>query len=141
VWSDALFAAERSHLLQLVAWAAASAIVGTIVLLVLGRRSPLLWHFGVQMTLWGTTELLLSLGWWRALAMRDVAGATRLTHAIWFVAGLETGFVALGATVALVGWRAGYRLGAVGAGLAIVVQGLALLVLALRFATVVTGVT
>jgi hypothetical protein len=47
--------------------------------------------------------------------------------------GLEAGFVAVGATLAIGGWAMGRRLGVVGAGLAIVVHGLALIALDARF--------
>jgi hypothetical protein len=47
--------------------------------------------------------------------------------------------VAVGATLAIAGWRLGRRPGAVGAGVAIIVQGIALLVFDAGFATLLRG--
>ena len=68
--------------------------------------------------------------------MRDVSSATRLDRFVWFNNGLDVGYVAVGLTLAIVGWQLGRRLGLVGAGVGIVVQGLALLILDLRFSNV-----
>jgi hypothetical protein len=52
--------------------------------------------------------------------------------------GLDVGYVAVGATLAIAGWKLAQRMSAVGAGVAIVAQGLALLVIELQFAAVVS---
>jgi hypothetical protein len=90
-------------------------------------------HFAIQTAAWGAIDLLIAAVARRGLALRDVGGATRLDRFIWFNNGLDVGYVAVGLTLAIVGWTLGRRFGLVGAGIGIVVQGLALLVLDLRF--------
>jgi hypothetical protein len=136
MFSDTLLLAERAHLNRILVWGAASVIVGTLLLaFVTARRvgSPLLLHFAVQTAAWGAIDLVIALVARRGLALRDVSGATRLDRFVWFNNGLDVGYVAVGLTLAIVGWQLGRRLGLVGAGVGIVVQGLALLVLDLRF--------
>jgi hypothetical protein len=69
------------------------------------------------------------------LAPRDLAGATRLDRLLWLTIGLDIGFVLIGLTLVATGWRLGRRLGLVGAGTAVVVQGTALLLLDLLIAS------
>ena len=138
MWSDTLLAAERSHLIHLVLWAATTAIVGTGIVATLTIRrmtAPILLWFGVQSLAWGLIELMLTAIGFQSLAMRDVSGATRLDRLTWFAAGLDVGIVATGAAIVAVAWMFGRRLGAVGAGLGIVVQGLGMLVMNLTFAS------
>ena len=140
MWSDNLLLAERAHLLRLLAWGAGSALAGTALLVALVSRrwrSPLLFHFAVQMAAWGAVDLVLAWAGWNGLEMRDLAGAVRLDRFVWFNAGLGFGYAGVGATLAIVGWRTGRRLGLVGAGVAIVVQGLALALLDLHLTTVI----
>jgi hypothetical protein len=136
MFSDTLLLAERAHLNRILVWGAVSVLVGTLLLaFVTARRvgSPLLLHFAVQTAAWGAIDLVIALVARRGLALRDVSGATRLDRFVWFNNGLDVGYVAVGLTLAIVGWQLGRRLGLVGAGVGIVVQGLALLVLDLRF--------
>ena len=136
MFSDTLLLAERAHLNRLLVWGAASVLVGTLLLAVLTVRrvgSPLLLHFAVQTAVWGAIDLVIAVVARRGLALRDVSGATRLDRFIWFNNGLDVGYVAVGLTLAIVGWQLGRRLGLVGAGVGVVVQGLALLLLDLRF--------
>ena len=138
MWSDTLLAAERSHLIRLVLWAATSAVVGTGLIATLTLRrmtAPILLWFGIQSLVWGLAELVLAAIAFQALAMRDVSGATRLDRLTWFMAGLDAGIVATGVAVVAVGWMHGRRPGAVGAGLGIVVQGLGLFLMNLTFAS------
>jgi hypothetical protein len=143
MWSDTLLLAERAHLMRLAAWGAGSVLAGTAVVALLRRQSALLKHFGVQTAAWGLVAIAIVLLSWRDLAMRDVVGAARLERLIWLGAGLALGLAAAGGTLAVAGWRIGKRLDAVGAGIAIVAQGLALALLELHFASVLTrlGVT
>jgi hypothetical protein len=137
MWSDTLLAAERAHLVHLILWAACSAVLGTsIVAFVTLRRvaAPIIQGFALQALLWGTAELVIALVRWRTLGMRDVSAATRLDRFTWFNAGLDLGIVGVGLALAVLAWVHGRRLTAVGAGLAIVVQGLGLLVINLTFA-------
>jgi sulfite exporter TauE/SafE len=74
-------------------------------------------------------ELLIALVAWRGLAYRDLQGFTRLDRFLWLNVGLDAGYAAVGLALAITGWQLGRRLGLVGAGVGVVVQGLALLVL------------
>ena len=136
MWSDTLLAAERAHLVRLIAWGAASVVAGTALLLLATVRrgpSPLLGNFAVQCAAWGAIDLAIAFAAWRGLAVRDLAGATKLDRLLWLNTGLDVGYVAVGVALAVVGWQLGRRLGLVGAGLGVVVQGLALLVLDAHF--------
>ena len=137
MWSDTLLQLERTHLLRLFAWGATCVLLGTLLLATLAatrRRSPLLSHFGIQTAAWGAIVLAIA-GWaWRGLALRDLAGATRLDRLLWLNIGLDAGYAFVGITLAVVGWRLARSHGLVGAGIAIVIQGLALAVLDLQLA-------
>jgi hypothetical protein len=133
MWADTLLAAERAHLLQLLAWGMASILAGSALVAWLragSRRSPLLEHFAIQIAAWGAVDLALA-----SLAPRDVAGATRLDRFLWLNVGLDVGYVLVGVTLLVTGWRLGRRFGLVGAGLGVVVQGTALLLLDLLLAS------
>jgi hypothetical protein len=83
---------------------------------------------------WGAVELGAALLLLRSLAIRDLAGATRLDRMLWMNIGLDVGFVLVGITLVVIGWRAVRRLGLVGAGIAIILQGVSLAVIDLLFA-------
>jgi hypothetical protein len=100
-----------------------------------GHRSALLDHFAIQTGVWGALILALALAGRRHLELRDLAGATRLDRILWLNIGLDTGYVMVGITLLVVGWRVMRRLGLVGAGLAVMVQGSALALLDLVFAS------
>ena len=102
-------------------------------------RSPLLFHFGLQTAAWGVAIALRAAIGWHGLGMRDLVAATRLDRLLWLSTGLDAGVVAVGATLAIVGWWLARRPGAVGAGVAIIVQGLALLVFDAGFAALLRG--
>lgn len=136
MWSDTFLLIERGHLLRLIVWGAASVVAGTVLLALAARgatRPPFLHHFGLQTAAWGAIELVLGLLSFRNLAPRDLQDAARLDRFLWLNLGLDTGYVAVGATLAITTWLLGRRWGGVGAGLAIVIQGLALLVLDAQF--------
>lgn len=138
MWADTLLAAERAHLLRLVIWGGVSVLLGTAVLawLAVGaRRSALLQWFAIQTAAWGAVELGFAAISWTTLATRDLAGATRLDRVLWMNIGLDGGYVLVGLTLAILGWRLGRRVGLVGAGMGVVVQGVALLLLDLILAT------
>jgi hypothetical protein len=137
MWADTLLAAEGAHLLRILLWGAASLLVGTGLLawLRLGaRRSALLEQFAIQTAAWGTAEVALAALARASLSIRDLAAATRLDRLLWLNLGLDAGYVMLGLTLAIVGWRLARHLGYVGAGIGIVVQGVALALLDLTFA-------
>jgi hypothetical protein len=136
-WADSLFQLEQFHLLKLLAWAALSMVTGTAMLAFARSRrldSPLLSHFAIQCAAWGAVDAAIVAWARRGLALRDLAGAVALDRFVWLNIGLDAGYVAVGMTLVLLGWRLGRRLGLVGAGLGVVVQGLALLVLDLQLA-------
>lgn len=136
MWSDIFLLLERAHLLRLMVWGAASIVAGTVLLLVVARgasRPPFLHHFGLQMAAWGAVDLVLGLLSFRNLAPRDLQDAAQLDRFLWLNLGLDAGYVGIGATLAIAAWVLGRRWGGVGAGVAIVIQGLALLVLDARF--------
>src|SRR6267378_3140203 len=138
MWADTLLSAERVLLLRLLTWGALSVLAGTGILAWLrlrSRSSALLEHFAVQMAGWGGVELAFVALSWRALARRDLADATRLDRLLWLNAGLDVGYVLVGVSLAITGWKLGRRLGLVGAGIGVVVQGAALLLLDLLLAS------
>ena len=71
------------------------------------------------------------------LGYRDFAGAQHLLNVLWLNIGLDAGYAAVGATCAVLGWRWGQRLGAVGAGVGIMLQGLVLALLDLRLVVLI----
>ena len=137
MWADTLFTLERAHLVRLALWGGASLLVGSSLLTLLrvrGHRSSLLEHFGIQTTLWGAIDLVLVLVALQRLELRDLAGATRLDRFLWLNVGLDAGYVMVGLTLLIFGWRAPQRPGLIGAGLAVIVQGSALAILDLLLA-------
>jgi len=101
-------------------------------------KSPLLMHFAIQTAAWGATIGVIAALWWQSTALRDVAGAARLERLLWMFMGFDIGCIAVGVVLAMTGWVLSKRLGAVGAGTAITVQGLALLVLHMQFANTIS---
>jgi hypothetical protein len=135
MWADTLLSLEQGHLRRLGAWAMLSVLSGTALLAWLAVRrttAPMLRHFGIQTVAWGAVNALIALWAWRGLAMRDFAGTQRLLNILWLNTGLDVGYAAVGVTLAITGWKWGQRLGAVGAGLAVVLQGLVLALLDYR---------
>ena len=138
MWADTLLSAERTHVLRLLAWGGASVLIGTALLAWLHvgrRRSALLEHFGLQTAAWGAVVVALAAMARASLGPRDLASATRLDRLLWLNVGLDIGYALVGITLALIGWRLGRRLGLMGAGLAVVIQGIALALLDLMLAT------
>jgi hypothetical protein len=142
LFADTLLQLERAHLLRLALWGATSILAGSAMLAVLSVRrvqSPLLFHFAVQTAVWGAAIAGWAAIGWHRLAIRDLAAATRLDRLLWLSTGLDVGAVAVGATLALAGWRLARRPGAIGAGVGIIVQGIALMVLDAGFAALLRG--
>jgi hypothetical protein len=143
MFSDTLLQLEHGHLLRLAIWAQVSVLTGALLLVWLarrGERSPLLFHFAVQTAAWGAVGVAMAALRWHGLDVRDLAGATRLDHVLWLTAGLDLGGMGVGATLAITGWRLNRHLGAVGAGLGILVQAAALFALDARFLSQLQGV-
>lgn len=130
---------ERLHVLKLGSWAALSVLAGTALLGLLKARrteSALVQHFAIQTLAWGLVDAVIVLWAVRSLHLRDLAGATALDRFLWLNVGLDVGYVMVGITLGILGWRLGRRLGLVGAGMGVIVQGLALLVLDLQLSAV-----
>ena len=137
MWADTLEAAERAHLLRLLVWAAASLLAGTALLAWLrtgARRSAVLHHFAIQTAAWGLVDAIIAAATLTRIGPRDIASATRLDRFLWLNIGLDMGYVLVGLTLVIAGWRLNKRLGLVGAGLGVVVQGGALALLDLVLA-------
>ena len=137
MYGDTLQLFERTHLLRLLVWGAASVLAGTALLAwlrVISRESALLKHFAIMSAAWGVLDLVVGLILSTQLTIRDVAGATRLDRLLWLNIGLDAGYVLVGLTLVAIGWKIGRRLGLVGAGIAVVVQGFALALLDLVLA-------
>jgi hypothetical protein len=118
-------------------WGGASLLVGGVLLGLMrarGHRSALLEHFGIQTMAWGAIELALALTRFRRVELRDLAGATRLDRFLWLNIGLDVGYVMVGLTLLVIGWRTTRRMALVGAGMAVIVQGSALALLDLVLA-------
>jgi hypothetical protein len=135
MWADSLLSAEQRYLIRVIIWGCGSLSAGLLIIGILAarrHRSPLLVHFAIQLVTWGGAATMLSVVRLRSLELRDVAGATRLDRLLWFSSGLELGIAGIGLAIGIASWRGGRRLGGVGAGLAIMAQGLALMVLDLQ---------
>jgi hypothetical protein len=137
MWADTLLAVERAHLVRLMVWGGACLLVGATLLGLLrlrSYRSALLNHFGIQTAVWGGIELGFALARLHGIQIRDLAGATRLDRLLWLNIGLDFGYVMVGIALLVLGWSLARRMGLVGAGLAVIVQGLALALLDLVLA-------
>ena len=120
----------------------ACVLLGSVLLATLAvrrLRSPLLHHFAVQTAAGGAIDLAFVAFGWRGLRLRDYESAASLDRFLWLNLGLDVGYVAVGVTLALTAWLLGRRLGGVGAGIGVVVQGLALLALDAAFARQLAG--
>jgi hypothetical protein len=138
MWADTLLAVERAHLLRLVLWGSVSFILGGTLLVFLrvrGQGSALLDHFAIQTAAWGAIDLALAANGLRTLALRDLAGATHLDRFLWLNIGLDAGYVMVGLTLVIAGWRIARRPGLIGAGTGVVVQGFALAILDVTLAS------
>lgn len=141
MWADTFLQAEQQHLLRLLLWSGLSIVAATAVAVLLvarNVRSALLKHFAVQTGVWGVAIGLIATVEWRSLHLRDLSGMTRVERVLWLSLGLDIGFVAIGIAVALTAWLLARRMAFIGAGTAIIVQGMALLVIDLQFAALVS---
>jgi hypothetical protein len=142
MWADTLLAAEKAHLMRVLVWALTSVLAGTAVLAVLvvrRWRSALLSAFAIQTIGWGVFEAVVAIVALLGLVPRDLSAATQLDQHLRVETGLDMGCIAIGVTLALTtyGLTHGRRLGGVGAGLGIIVQGAVLLALDTRFLALV----
>jgi hypothetical protein len=130
---EELLALERGHLVRLLTWAIASMVLGLLAWRSARRRAAhgqAWWrHFGIQTAAWGAVDLLIVALAWGGLEPRDLSGAIALDRFLWLNIGLDAGYAMVGITLFALGLRAPRRSGLVGAGTAIVVQGVALAIL------------
>ena len=141
MWADQVLAFERAHLLRLLLWGSASIATGLGCWLFWRRQQlelPLLRHFAIQTGAWGTIDVLLALAARPSLALRDYDGVTSLDRFIWLNCGLDVGYVAVGITLAWCGWKLTRSRGLLGAGLGVGIQGMALLLLDVRLAALLS---
>ena len=141
MWADQVLAFERAHLARLLLWGAASLAVGLgcwAFVRIKRLDVPLLRHFAIQTGAWGAVDLVLALAARPTLALRDYDGVTSLDRFLWFNCGLDVGYVAVGVTLSWCGWKLATSKGLLGAGLGIVMQGAALLLLDLRLAALLS---
>lgn len=141
MWADTLLRVEQQHLLRIIVWSGLSVIAGTAIAATLAirqLRSPLLRQFALQMVLWGAGLSVIAVVRWRTVRLRDLAGAARLERLLWMNIGLDIGYVAGGAVFAVAAWVLARRAGPVGAGVGVVIQGAALLILDLQFVAFVS---
>ena len=139
---DALQHAERLHMLRLCLWGALSTLAGTALLVVgyvRAERTALIRRFASVCALFGAVELFAAAIAYRAVPLRDIAGATRLDRGAWLQLGLFFGLVGIGATLVLASYVKKSRsseteespLPTHGAGVAVALHGLALATLEL----------
>jgi len=110
-----------------------------IVANVQAERSALIRRFAFVCVSLGAVELLAAAIAYRAVPLRDIAGATRLDRVVWLQLGLFLGLVGIGVTMMLASRvkKSGSSelsrtpLGMLGAGVAVALHGLALATLVL----------
>lgn len=136
-WADTLLALERLFYLKIIVWGALCTLGGSSVitwLLVSRTESRLLRRFA-NITL-ASGVLAVAAGFWmrHAAGLRDLTAAIWLDRWLWFGVGFATGVVLAGLTLAFLATRASAerRPGMVGAGIAVIVQGLAFALLSLQ---------
>jgi hypothetical protein len=141
MWADQVLAFERAHVARLLLWGAASLVTGLGCWAFWSIKrvdSALLRHYAVQTGAWGAVDIVLALAARPTLALRDYDGVTSLDRFLWFNCGLDVGYIAVGITLAWCGWKLAKSKGLVGAGLGVITQGAALLLLDLRLAALLS---
>src|SRR5262245_31347999 len=105
-----------------------------------GRRgqSALLTGFGTQLALWAVVIAAVGAIELQRLTMRDLSSATRLERITWARAGLDVGIIGIGLVLGGASHVLPRSQRGLGAGIAIVAQGLALLVIDLRLIAVIS---
>lgn len=136
MWADTLLGAEQAFLLRFIIWGASCTALGLAILAVGAvrrRRTPMLDHFAIQTAAWGAVAFAIALaGWWRA-DLRDHAGAVQLARLVQGLLALDAGMIGAGLALWFRGWRRSSA-GTLGAGVGLLTQGTAWLVLHASFA-------
>jgi hypothetical protein len=141
VWADIVLRAERQHAVELLSWAALSLVMGTASLVATRTRrepSPLLDGFATQLTAWALVIGLVGSVELHRLTLRDRSAATRLERLTWVRAGFDIGIIGAGALFAGASHVFARSLRGLGAAAAITANGLALLVIDLQLAVVIS---
>jgi hypothetical protein len=141
VWADTLLSAERQYVARTLIWAALSIIAATALAVLLAARrlkSPVLSQFAVQLGGWGLVLGVVGALEWQGLHLRDLAGAARLERETWMRVGFDVGLVGMGAVLAGASRALGRSLAGMGAAAGLAVQGVALLIIDLQLAAVVS---
>jgi hypothetical protein len=141
MWADQVLAFEKAHLARLLLWGVASLATGLgcwAFWRIQRVDSVLLRHFAIQTGAWGAVDIVLALAARPTLTLRDYDGVTSLDRFLWFNCGLDVGYIAVGITLAWCGWKLAKSKGLVGAGLGVVIQGAALLLLDVRLAALLS---
>jgi len=130
-------ALEQLFATKLLVWGALCVIAGSAILALRGLRntgSVLVGAFATQLAVLGAIEIVVALFVRSQSGLRDLSLAVSLDRTAWFAIGLETGFVASGVLVTILGWRLGRRLALVGTGIALSLHAAALTLLTLQLA-------
>lgn len=141
MFADTLLRAEQLHLLRVLAWGAGSVVASTVLfvfLVVRGLRSPLLRNFGAVCLVLGGIELFGAALAYHGLRLRDFDAAVRLDRQVWFETGFAVAAGLAGILVAFAGWRMTRRLGVVGGAIALTMHALAIALLDLQLALVIS---
>lgn len=123
----ATMVAMREHLYRLGIWAILSIIIGGLIMW--RRWQSESWrHFGLQCAVWGLIDGIIVLFGLQDYSHPDLSATAKLREFIWLNEGLDVGYIGVGVTLMLVRWRVPSS-PLYGAGIAVIIQGLALLVL------------
>lgn len=141
MWADTFLRLEQQHALLLLLWAACTILSATAVAIPIAaqrRDSPLLAHFATQLAAWGLLAAIVAGIEWHGIHLRDLAGATRVERFTWLRSGFDLGIVGMGSMLAVAGRVMARSPRATGAGMAIILHGLALFAIDAQFASKVS---
>lgn len=138
MWADSFLRAEQQHVLLFLLWGASTVLSATLIAIVLAtqrRASSLLAQFATQLAVWGLVVAIVAGIEWHGIHLRDVASATRVERLVWMRVGFDVGVVGMGGLLVVVGRIVARSPRATGAGIAIIVHGLALFAIDAQFAS------
>ena len=141
MFADSLLVAEQLSFLRLMIWGSANVIAAAVTLALVGtiwRNSELLRVFGAACGALGGLELVGGWVGYRTAVLRDYGAAVRLDRLLWLDLGTCIGALALGITLAIMGWRLSRRLPLVGVGVAIVTHAAAVALIDLRLVAILS---
>ena len=123
-------------MLTLLLWGGSSVVCATIIAIMLAgqrRVSPLLAQFATQLAIWGLLAAIVAGIEWHGIHLRDVASATRVERLTWLRVGFDAGIIGMGIILTAAGRLLARSPRANGAGMAIIVHGLALFAIDVQF--------